>query len=488
MSSAINENLIRDVVGEVLGRLQTTGGNGANGSGMTRSAPAPAATGTGGKDGIFQTVDDAVAAAKTAQKKLAAAGVEARGKVIQCIRDIIIDQAEELGKFELEETQLGRLDHKIAKLIGVGKSIPGIEMLKTDAYSGDYGITLDERAPYGVLGVITPVTHSIPTLACNAIMMIAAGNTIVVNPHPSGTKSAVLATQRWSKVIRETTGLENLVCVLEKPTLETANDIFTHPDIAVLCVTGGPGVVNAAMASNKKAIVAGPGNPPVVVDETADLDKAAQGIIFGAAFDNNVLCIGEKEVFVVASVADRLMDAFERHGGYRLTREQIDALQKVAIHQDSKSGHWVANKDFVGKDPHVLASAIGVNVPPNTQVLYGEVDVNSPWLPCEQMMPFLPIMRCGNVDEAISLAVRFEHGFGHTAVIWSRNVDAMTRMGKAVDTTLFIKNGASLAGLGVGGEGYGSYSIASPTGEGVTSPLTYTRQRRCTMVENLRIL
>ncbi|MBI4581840.1 MAG: aldehyde dehydrogenase EutE [Planctomycetes bacterium] len=480
--SAINETLIRDVVNEVLSRLQ---GNGSAHAGSVRpAAPVP----SGGVDGVFQNVGDAVAAAKAAFQQLAGAKIETRAKAIQCIRDIVIGQAEEMARFELEETKIGRLDHKIAKLVGVGRSIPGVEMLATEAFSGDYGITLVEHAPYGVLGVITPVTHSIPTLACNAIMMIAAGNTLVVNPHPSGARSAVLATQRFNRMIREETGLDNLVCIIEQPTIESANEIFQHPDVKVLCVTGGPGVVAAAMASNKKAIVAGPGNPPVVVDETADIEKAAPGIIYGCAFDNNVLCIGEKEVFVVASVADKLLEAFGRHGGYRLNAHQIDALTKACLHKDEKSGHWLPDKDFVGRDPQVLARAINVSIPAGTQILYGEVDANNPWLPCEQMMPLLPVVRCRCVDEAIAMAVKFEHGFGHTAMIWSRNVENMTKMGKAVNTTIFIKNGHCMTGLGAGGEGYGSYSIASPTGEGITSPLTYTRHRRCVMVESLRIV
>ncbi len=484
MSATINESLIRDVVSEVLSRLQ-----GGNGTGVAAHRPGDSsARQPRGIDGVFQTVDDAVAAAKAAFQQLTASKIEARAKAIECIREIVISQADELARFELDETKIGRIDHKVAKLVGVGQSIKGVEMLTTEAYSGDFGITLIEHAPYGVLGVITPVTHSIPTLACNAIMMIAAGNTLVVNAHPSGNKSALLATQRFNRLIRERTGLDNLICIVETPTLETASQIFKHPDIKVLCVTGGPGVVQAAMASSKKAIVAGPGNPPVVVDETADIEKAAAGIIIGCAFDNNVLCIGEKEVFVVASVADKLLDAFSRHGGYRLNAQQIDALTKVAIHKDEKSGHWLADKNFVGKDPQVLAQAIGVSIPAGTQILYGEVDVNSPWLPCEQMMPFLPVMRCNCVNHAIDMAVKFEHGFGHTGMIWSRNVEHMTKMGKAMNTTIFVKNGHCMTGLGSGGEGYGSYSIASPTGEGITSPLTYTRQRRCVLVESLRIV
>jgi aldehyde dehydrogenase len=319
-------------------------------------------------------------------------------------------------------------------------------------------------------------------------MLIAAGNTLVVNPHPSGAESAAIATQRWNRAIREKTGLDNLICLVEKPTLETADQIFKHKDIRVLLVTGGPGVANAAMASNKKAVVAGPGNPPAVVDETADIEKAAAGIVFGAAYDNNLLCIGEKEVFVVSSVADRLLDAMGRHGGFRLNAQQVDALTKAALHKDDRTGHWLPDKKFVGKSPSVLAEVVNVTIPRGTQLLYGEVGDDSPWLPCEQMMPFLPVNRCRDIDEAIRKAVHFEHGFGHTAIIWSQSVDNMTKMGKAVNTTLFIKNGACMTGLGLGGEGFVSYSIATPTGEGPTSPLTFTRVRRCVMVDNLRIL
>ena len=478
MSTVVNEQLVRDVVGEVLSRLQQN--------------PAPSnagrRTGGAGRAGVFERVDDAVAAAKEAQRLLVTRTLEQRNEAVQCIRDIVIQQAEELGRMELAETKIGRLDHKIEKLLVVGNKTPGMEMLRTDAVSGDHGLCVTEYAPWGVIGVITPVTHSVPTLGSNAIVMIAAGNALVCNPHPSGAACAAEATRRWNRAIAEKIGVDNLVCCIETPTLESADEIFNHRDIAMLCVTGGPGVAAAAMAARKKAVVAGPGNPPVVVDETADVEKAAAGIIFGAAYDNNLLCIGEKEVFVVDSVADALLAAMGRNGGYALDAAQIDALCSVAIHRDEKSGHYVADRKFIGQDPHVLGEAVGVHVPAGTQMLFGEVDESSPFVPCEQMMPFLPVVRCRSVGEAIDKAVHYEHGFGHTAIIWSQSVDNMTRMGKAVNTSLFIKNGACMAGLGLGGEGFVSYSIATPTGEGPTSPLTFTRTRRCVMVDNLRIL
>lgn len=471
-----NEQAIRTVVQEVLAQLgRTPKRNGYGGSGN-------------GDWGVFRTVDDAVAAARDAFEKLREATVEDRVKAVECVKTICTEQAEELGRLELEETKIGRLDHKIEKL-QIVRLVPGVEFLRTDAQSGDHGLMVTEYAPFGVIGAITPVTHSLPTLAGNVVNMVAAGNTIVVNPHPSGKRIACEGVRRFNRAIHQATGLENLVTIVEEPTLETAEEIFNHRGVRLLVVTGGPGVARAALASRKRAIVAGPGNPPVLVDETADIENAAESIVKGAAYDNNLLCIGEKEVFAVTSIFDSLLDAVGRHGGYRLDAGQVEALTAQAFSPPKEpGGHAVLNRDFIGQDAAVLAERIGLRVPPETQILYGETDTSNPFVPEEQMMPFIPFVRCRDAAHGISLSKEFEHGFGHTAIIHSRNVRAMSTMGRVMDTTLFVKNGPCMAGLGLGGEGYLSYSIATPTGEGVTNPLTFTRQRRCTLVDDLRII
>lgn len=479
-SSTIDPALIADVVNEVLQRL---GQPEAPDAGSVPAIPRPAGA---GRHGVFTSVDEAVAAATAAQQRLMETSLETRRRAVECIRRVMRRDKEELGRIEFEETQIGKLSHKSEKL-EVAASVPGVEMLKTEATSGDYGLTVTEYAPYGVIGVVTPLTHSVPTLGCNAIMMIAAGNTLVCNPHPAGAKCATEATRRFNREIHADTGIDNLACIIENPTIESAADIFKHPGIQLLCVTGGPGVARAALTAGKRAVVAGPGNPPVVVDETADIEKAAEGIITGAAYDNNLLCIAEKEVFVVEAVAEPLLDAMSRHGGQRLNADEMNRLAQKVVYRDEPSGHWIARKEFVGRDPRVLAEQIGVPVAADVRLLYGLTDESNPLVPCEQMMPVLPIVAVRDVDEAIRLAVKYEHGFKHTAIMWSRNVENLTRMGKACDTTLYVKNGPCAAGLGVGGQGYGSFSIATPTGEGVTSPLSFTRYRRCTMVGSLRI-
>ena len=478
----IDETLIRSVVEQVLSR-------------MNGKLPPSADGSYRGRFGLFDDVPSAVAAAREAFDRLSGMTIDDRRRIIDHIRRISIEQSVELGTMEMEETKIGRLKHKIEKLKTLGERSLGVEFLRSEVFSGDHGLAVIEHAPFGVIGAVTPVTHSLPTITGNAVSMIAAGNTLVVNPHPSGKKVAAEGVRRFNEAIYRDLGVDNLICVIVEPTLETAEALFKHRDIALICVTGGPAVARAAMQQSKRAVVAGPGNPPVVVDETAELDRAARSIITGAAYDNNLLCIAEKEVFVVEAVFDAMMSAMERAGAVRLCAREVNALTKVAIASvgDPQAGapahkHDVAAKDFIGKDAAVLAKAAGKTVPADTELIFGETDESNPFVPVEQMMPFLPFVRCRNVDEAIAKAKEAEHGFRHTAIIHSTNVNNMTKMGRAMDTTLFVKNGPCMAGLGLGGEGYVSFSIATPTGEGVTTPLTFTRERRCTMVDNLRIL
>jgi aldehyde dehydrogenase len=480
MTRTIDDATISRVVQEVLAELGKRNVPGA--------APARRSA-TTDRFGVFRKVSDAVAAAADAQRALERRGLEARAQAIACIRKICIEQAEELGRAEFEETKIGRLEHKIEKLVVCGERVPGVEFLQTHASSGQHGLTLTEYAPFGVIGAITPVTHSLPTLACNAINMLAGGNAVVCNPHPNGAQIAAEGVRRFNQAIVQTIGIDNLVTVIAEPTLETAQAIFDHRDVKLLCVTGGPAVGRAALRSAKRAIVAGPGNPPVVVDATADLDRAAASIIRGAAYDNNLLCIGEKEVFAVEEIFDELMQAMERHGAVRLRDKDVDRLTRAAfVPHPEDASKVVVNKDLIGKDPAVLAEHAGISLPRATELLFAETDENNPFVAQEQMMPFVPFVRVRDVGTAIELARKHEHGFHHTAILHSRNLDVITEMGRALDVSIFVVNGPCMAGLGVGGEGYLSYSIATPTGEGVTTPRTFVRERRLAAVDCLRIL
>jgi len=496
---AVNEALIRDIVGEVLGRL---GGAPAPRTSTPAPASAPktdcgcngkshvAAPGLRGKFGVFSDANEACAAAHETFLQLQKAGVAARAKIVEIVKSMAEANAETWGRIEMEETKIGRLDHKIEKL-KIIKLVPGVEWLRPDARSGDHGITLEEFTPFGVVGAVTPSTHSIPTLSGNIVNIVAAGNAVVFNAHPAAARCAATAVRAFNEAIYHETGIENIATIIEKPSMESFAAMCQHEAVRLLLVTGGPGVVKAAMQTGKRAICAGPGNPPVYVDDTACMKRAAKAIIQGASYDNNLLCIGEKEVFALENIADKLMSQMEQNGAVKLTNAQLEALTKAAFSFKPGEGggcpHASVNRDFIGKDPGVLAKAASVNVPAGTPLLFAETDANHPFVVEEQMMPFLPIVRVKSLEEGVARSLAAEHGYKHTSVIHSHDVEAMTAMGRALDTTLFIKNGPCMAGLGLGGEGYLSYSIATPTGEGVTNPQTFCRVRRCVMVDNLRI-
>jgi aldehyde dehydrogenase len=391
----------------------------------------------------------------------------------------------------MAETKIGRVDHKIAKLL-ITKDVPGVEWLHPYAMSGDGGITLEEYAPFGVVGAILPVTHSVPTLTGNVINMVAAGNSIVFNPHPGGARSAAMAVRAYNEAIHRELGIDNLITTIEQPTLESFDAICKNPLVSLLAITGGPAVVSAAMKSGKRAICAGPGNPVVVVDESADLARAARAVIEGGAFDNNLLCIGEKAVFVVAPVFNRFCEELVKAGAARINAQQLEKLTAAAFtFKEGEGGgcaHASVNRALVGADPSKLAEHAGATIPAGTQMLFAETDADHPFVQEEQMMPMMPVVSCPDFESAVREAKRAEHNYRHSAIIHTLDVNHMTYMAREMDTTIFVKNGASVAGLGLGGEGYLSYSIATTTGEGITTPKTFTRIRRCVLVENLRII
>ena len=472
MAQNVNEEHIRKIVEEVVQRVVT--------SNMDGSSTA------GGEGGVFQTIDAAVQAATRAQLQLVEMSLEQRKQIVEAFRRTSHEYAEEFSRRALAETGMGRYEDKILKHQVAADSTPGVEDLEATSWTGDNGLTVVEMAPFGVIGAVTPSTHPVPTMVNNAICIVSAGNSVVFNVHPAGKKVSMFAVRLINEAVAKVGGPANLVTAVEEPTLESANDLFNHPGIRLLLVTGGPGVAQAALASPKKAIVAGPGNPPVVVDETADLAKAARDIIDGGAFDNNILCLGEKQVFAIDSIADELKRLMVQYSAYELNAQQIDALSQVAF-VDGPDGHPMANRELIGRNASVLGERIGLNLDDSLRMLIGETDANHVFVREEQMMPFLPIVRVPNIDQAIREAVISENGYGHTAIIHSRNIENMHRMARAANTTIFVKNGPSYAGVGLGGEGFGTYSIAGPTGEGLTSPRTFTRQRRCALVDYFRI-
>ena len=442
--------------------------------------------------GVFADMNDAIEAATAGYKAVRAMRLEEREKIIAAIRDLTRAEAPVMARLGVAETKMGRVDHKTAKHGLVADKTPGTADIVASVKTGDYGLTLTEMAPFGVVGSITPSTHPSETVICNSIGMSAAGNGVVFNPHPNAIATSNYAVDLVNRASAMAGGPKVLVASVVKPTLDTAQIMYKHPNIRLLVCTGGPGVVRSVLSSGKKAIGAGAGNPPVIVDDTADVVKAGKDIIDGCSFDNNLPCIAEKEVFVFRNVADQLISSMLANGAYKINAEQAAKLASIVLVdvKNPKTGivKKTVSRDCVGRDAAVLLEKIGVKVGSDIRCIICETDFDHPFVQHELMMPILPIVRVDNIDQAIDLAVKAEHGNRHTAHMHSKNIDHLTRFARAVETTIFVKNAPSYAGIGFGGEGHTTFTIAGPTGEGLTSARSFTRYRRCVMSDNFRII
>jgi len=431
--------------------------------------------------GCFTDIESTIQAAKKAFHEYQATPIEQRKKIIHRIREICTENLSELSEIAVEETKLGRYADKLKKNELAINKTPGVEDLEPRGFSGDHGLTIEERAPYGVIGSITPCTNPSETIINNTISMIAGGNTVAFNPHPSAKKTSAFTVHLINKAVISAGGPPNLVTTILNPTIESAKTLMKHPLIGLLVVTGGPAVVATAMNSGKKVIAAGPGNPPVVVDETADIDKAAQDIVMSASTDNNIICVIEKNIIVTKPAAEALRKALIKHGAVELSSYQAKRLEKIIVDGDHP------NKEWVGKDIQLILKQIGLDVDASKRLAFAEVGVDHPFAKHELLMPVLPFIIANDVDEAINIAYELEDGCFHTSVMHSKNIENLHKMASKMNTTIFVKNGPALAGLGFGGEGPASFTIASPTGEGVTTARHFTRTRRCVVSGYFRI-
>jgi len=435
---------------------------------------------------LCDTAEEAIANAKVAQLQLVEMTLEDRKRIIQSMRNAALANATRLATMAHEETKYGSVEHKILKNELAANRTPGVEDVPMTAYSGDDGLTLVEQAPFGVIGSITPSTNPTSTVINNSISMIAAGNSIVFNPHPAAKRSSQEAMRIMNAAIVAVGGPQTLICTVKEPSLESGQVIMTHKDIRMLSITGGESVVATAMKSGKKCVAAGPGNPPVIVDDTAIIRQAAKDIVDGASFDNNVLCVAEKEVFAFDNIADELIACMEEFGAYKVTGDDINKIINTVL--INKDGKYVINRKFVGRDASYILEQSGVRFPGKPRLVIAEVDENHPFVVVEMLMPVLGIVRVRGIDAAIKAAVKAERGCQHSALIHSQNVHNMSMAAKALNTTIFVKNAPSYSGLGFGGEGFATLTIATPTGECLTSARTFTRARKCVLKGDFRFV
>jgi len=435
--------------------------------------------------GIFDSMNDAVEASHVAQQALLHSTMDQRQLYVDTIKKTVLDKQnlEIMSRLSVEETGIGRYEHKLIKNALAAQKTLGTEDLVTEAKSGDLGLTLIEYCPFGVIGAITPTTNPTETVICNSICMIAGGNTVVFSPHPRAKKTTILLVTMLNKALEEVGAPANLITTVKEPSIENTNIMMEHPKVRMLVATGGPAIVKKVMSSGKKAIGAGAGNPPVVVDETADIEKAAKDIVAGSSFDNNVPCIAEKEVFAVDSIYDYLKHCMKSNGAYEITDPaMVKKLDELVSNEKGKP-----KVEFVGKSAKYILDKLGIQVDDSICLIIMDAKFEDHLVQEEMMMPILPLVRVPDVDTAIEMAHKAEHGNRHTAMMHSKNVEKLTKMARLMETTIFVKNAPSFAGIGVGGEGYTTFTIAGPTGEGLTSPRSFCRKRKCVLSEALNI-
>ncbi len=464
MSTELNEAAVQAIVKEVVAKMQI-------------------AQPVSGMHGVFKDMNEAIAAAKKSQAIVRNLSMDQREKIIANIRKKTHENAEIMARMGVDETGMGNVGHKILKHHLVADKVPGTEDIKTEALSGDRGLTLVEMGPFGVIGAITPCTNPSETVLCNSMGMIAGGNTVVFNPHPAAIKVSIFAVNLVNEASIEAGGPDNVACTVEAPTLQSSDIMMKHPDIPLIAATGGPGVVTAVLSSGKRGIGAGAGNPPALVDDTCDLHRAARDIVNGCTFDNNLPCIAEKEIVALDSVADELIKIMvEEQGCYLASKEEQEKLIKAVITEKG-----ALNRKAVGRSAKALLAMIGVDVPDSIRCITFEGEKEHELITRELMMPILGVVRAKDFDDAVEKAVWLEHGNRHSAHIHSMNVDRITKYAKAIDTAILVKNGPSYAALGFGGESICTFTIASRTGEGLTSAKTFTKARRCVMTDSLCI-
>lgn len=434
---------------------------------------------------LFSSVDTAVCSAARAQLLFQSLSMEVRREIIQVMRSTSIANAERWACMAVEETKMGRAEDKAKKNLLCATRTPGVEDLQSRAYTGDKGLTLVEYAPFGVVAAITPSNNPAATIISNAIGILAAGNSVVFAPHPAAAEVCRDVIQYLASAVVSVGGPAGLITTITPASHETTGALLAHPGVQLNMVTGGPAIVKVAMSTGKacKTIAAGPGNPPVVVDETAIFPTCVEDIIFGASFDNNVLCIAEKEVIVVEAAKERFLGSMRKDPrAFELTLPQMDALTALVIKEGGEGcTEPVMNRDYVGRDAAVIAKGIGLDVPPATRLLWGEVPNGHPLVFTEQLMPLLPVTFVKDVDAAIELAHHAEAGNHHSAAMYSTNIGNLTRMGRHIQCSIYVMNAPTLYGLGMG-EGYASMSIGTPTGDGITKPSHFVRPLHCSAV------
>jgi acetaldehyde dehydrogenase/alcohol dehydrogenase len=325
-----------------------------------------------------------------------------------------------LAQMAVEETGMGVVEDKVIKnhfaseyIFNKYKDEKTCGILSEDDEAG----TMTVAEPVGVICGIIPTTNPTSTAIFKALIALKTRNGIVFSPHPRARRSTCAAARIVLDAAVAAGAPKDIIGWIDEPTIELSNALMRHASVKLILATGGPGMVHAAYSSGTPAIGVGPGNTPVVIDETADLKRAVASILMSKTFDNGVVCASEQAIIAVDAIYDDLRERFRRHCGHILSRAEADAVRGVLMH-DGK-----VNAEIVGQSAPRIAAMAGVDVAANTQVLIGEVTAieSSEAFAHEKLSPVLALYRAAEFEDAVAKAgalVALE-GIGHTSVLYT---------------------------------------------------------------------
>lgn len=369
-------------------------------------------------------------------------------EVVKTVGKAIYDHSEMLSKMAIEETKMGKYEHKVIK--NKNKAMATWYYLKDKKSVGV--ISYDEKTglaevakPIGVIGAITPVTNPIMTPMHNAMIILKGRNTMIVCPHPSAKKCGVKAVEVMNEALAKIGAPENLIQIVPEPSIETSGDVMKMVDVCV--ATGGPGMVNAAYSSGRPAFGVGAGNCQCLIDEDADIKDLVPKVITGRTYDNGVLCTCEQSVVYPNNKEKELMDEFISKGAYFVQDpDEVKRLRNTIMPMGN------LNKACVGLTPFEIAKMAEINVPDDTSVLIVKADGPGRADPFakEKLFPVLAAYDYKDWKEGVEIVkanLDYE-GKGHSISMHSFTRSNIEYAAEQIPVSRFLVNGTGSSGLG----------------------------------------
>jgi acetaldehyde dehydrogenase/alcohol dehydrogenase len=412
-----------------------------------------------------------VSQARTAAAMFTRYSQEDVDRIVKAVVLAGLEQAHHLAGLAIEETRLGVLEDKFLKNMVATEFV--YNYVKDKRTVGairefpEHGL-VEVAEPIGVILSLTPITNPTSTVLFKCIMAIKTRNAVIFSPHPSAWRCCSEAVRIMYDAALKHGAPEGVFTCLESHTLQDNAYLMHHKDVGLIDATGGPGAVKAAYSSGKPALGVGPGNTPVYLDKTADLDMAVVDIITSKTFDNGTICASEQTVVMDDEIYDVVLKKFEEMGAHICNQPETELLGRTVIDPETGCMHPMA----VGQKATDIARMVGLKVKPKTKLLIAPIQGvgREHPLSVEKLFPVLAVYRAKSVEEALRVCMEVNHagGLGHTAVIFSTDDEVIRRFGDVINAGRIIVNSPGSIGAlgGVYNDMVPTFSFGCGTGGG----------------------